>query len=835
MNPQLALIAAAALANIGLGVVVLARQRHSKINQYFALFSFSVAMWTVSNALALAQLRAFSADFFPRLAFASASIIPIGFLLFSTVFPTTHPLAPKRAVLGFVGVGLIFALASFSHLIVRDVISSDGAFRILYGPLHLPFAIYFMSGLGFSLFVLVKKRRALSGFERLQVQYLFLGVLLAAIGATATNLIVPLVLRSSSLSRFGPLFGLVMIAMIAHSIVRYRLMNLRLVLRQGSVYLIAATIAGAVFSVVIVVGSNLVGGRPQDVPVPFLVAIAMAIALAFQPLKTWIQATLDRYLYRESYDYQRTLREASRTISGTLDLKSLLEYLCDTANRILRPDIVSAFARDSRDGAFWRAAHVTIAELHPEQDISRVSAAAPLPSFLMSHRGPLVRDEVGRTLRGHAAEAASADLRALGGEVAIPMMSESQLIGFVVVGTKLSGDAYFTDDIELLSTLSNQAAIAVNNAQLYGRVVLVNEYIENILRTMDSGVITVDATGQVEVVNTTAEKLTRLSEPTLKAMTVESLPKPLGSQLQDTLSDGEPRLQLEASLPLDSEESSQLLPVACSTAALRDEKGSIRGALIVFSDLSKLKALESDKRRAERLAAFGTLVSGIAHEIKNPLVAIKTFAELLPERFLDTDFREDFAKVVITEIDRIDDLVARLRGLAIPTLRVGGAIDLRDPIVETLALLRAQLEQSRVTVIREFQDDEPYVVADTAQLKQLFLNLFLNALEAMGRDGELIVRITRKRIQSDTWLIAEVTDTGPGIPEGIRASIFNPFFTTKSRGSGLGLAICRGIVDAHRGTIRAEPRHDRPGTTMIVEFPAGVQTPAFAETNALLQ
>jgi signal transduction histidine kinase len=832
MNPQLALIAAAALANIGLGVVVLARQRRSKINQYFALFSFSVAVWTVSNALALAQLRAFSADFFPRLAFASASIIPLGFLLFSTVFPTSNPRAPKRAVFAFAGVGLVFALASFSHLIVRDVVSSDGTLRIIYGPLHLPFAIYFITGLGFSLFLLVKKRRVLSGFERLQVQYLFLGVLLAAIGATATNLIVPLVLRSSSLSRFGPLFGLVMIAMIAHSIIRYRLMNLRLVLRQGSVYLIAAAIAGAVFSVIIVLGSTLVGGRPQDIPVSFLVAIAMAIALAFQPLKTWIQATLDRYLYRESYDYQRTLREASRIISGTLDLKSLLEYLCDTANRILRPDIVSAFARDNRDGTFWRAARVAIAELQPEQDISRVSSTAPLPSFLMVHQGTLIRDEVGRTLHGPAAEAAAADLRALGGEVAIPMMSESQLIGFVIVGTKLSGDAYFTDDIELLSTLSNQAAIAVNNAQLYGRVVLVNEYIENILRTMDSGVITVDASGQVAVVNATAEKLTRLSQSALRAMSVDTLPKPLGSQLQDTLGDGEPRLQLEASLPLDE---TQLLPVVCSTAALRDEKGSIRGALIVFSDLSKLKALESDKRRAERLTAFGTLVSGIAHEIKNPLVAIKTFAELLPERFLDTDFREDFAKVVITEIDRIDDLVARLRGLAIPTPHAGGAIDLRDPILDTLALLRAQLEQSRVTVVREFHDDEPYVVADTAQLKQLFLNLFLNALEAMGRDGDLTVRITRKRIQSDTWLVAEVSDTGPGIPEAIRGSIFNPFFTTKARGSGLGLAICRGIVDAHRGTIRAEPRPDRSGTTMIVEFPAGVQTPAFAETNALLQ
>jgi signal transduction histidine kinase len=272
----------------------------------------------------------------------------------------------------------------------------------------------------------------------------------------------------------------------------------------------------------------------------------------------------------------------------------------------------------------------------------------------------------------------------------------------------------------------------------------------------------------------------------------------------------------------------------CSTSALRDERGSINGALVVFSDLSRVKALESEKRRAERLAAFGTLVSGIAHEIKNPLVAIKTFAELLPERFQETDFREDFAKVVITEIDRIDDLVARLRGLAIPSPQPGGgAVDLREPISDTLALLRAQLEQARITVTRDFQDEQPFIAADVPQLKQLFLNLFINAIEAMGRDGELTVRVTRRSAQESTWIVAEICDTGAGIPEAIRANIFNPFFTTKSRGSGLGLAICRGIVDAHRGTIRAEARSDRHGTAMIVEFPSTIFDPTYPEQSVL--
>jgi two-component system sensor histidine kinase AtoS len=136
-------------------------------------------------------------------------------------------------------------------------------------------------------------------------------------------------------------------------------------------------------------------------------------------------------------------------------------------------------------------------------------------------------------------------------------------------------------------------------------------------------------------------------------------------------------------------------------------------------------------------------------------------------------------------------------------------------------------------VTRDFQDEQPFIAADVPQLKQLFLNLFINAIEAMGRDGELTVRVTRRSAQESTWIVAEICDTGAGIPEAIRANIFNPFFTTKSRGSGLGLAICRGIVDAHRGTIRAEARSDRHGTAMIVEFPSTIFDPTYPEQSVL--
>jgi signal transduction histidine kinase len=144
--------------------------------------------------------------------------------------------------------------------------------------------------------------------------------------------------------------------------------------------------------------------------------------------------------------------------------------------------------------------------------------------------------------------------------------------------------------------------------------------------------------------------------------------------------------------------------------------------------------------------------------------------------------------------------------------------------MDTLALLSGQLEQTRTTVRRAFLDPAPLVAVDPNQLKQLFLNLFLNAIEAMGHGGVLTIRVQRGDTHDTSAVRVEVEDTGPGVPESIRNSIFDPFFTTKEQGTGLGLAICRGITDAHRGTIRADTSNENHGTIMTVEFPAATES-----------
>jgi len=816
MTGRLAFIVIAAIANFGLGAFVYRRHARNPINRYFAFFSFAVATWTLSNGLVSTYASSTWGYVWARLAFASASLIPITFLWFADVFPTSYPHLSRRLVRGLSFLAACSFLLSLTSLMVRGTTSLDDTLQVTYGPLHLPFGIYLVCCFGASLFILLRKLGTLTGLAKLQVRYLFAAVLLAALGATVTNLLIPLILDTSKFSPYGPLFGMLMIAIIAHAIIRHRLLDIRLVIRDGVVYVGAIIVTASAFFGLAEALHHMTGFRRTAIPILEALLLAITVSIFFGPLKDRLQAALNRYVYRHTYDYQRTVRETSLRLSTMLDLQSLLGYLANTLNQTFKVELIRIYLRDDSTRAFVARQILTRHGAHGSHTSPDVLYDSALAVYLTSSKQTLVlEDAAHENPRPHVAEAVSA-LQRLGGEIVFPLFEDELLSGFIVVGAKRSGDPYFSRDIDLLSTLASQAAVAMKNAHLYNQVVVANEYVDNILSTMESGVIAVDATGHISLFNPAAHRLTGMSFTPSSTLSYGDLPAPLAGPLQDTLLRGRSHSQLDAILHgpdgLD-------VPLVYSTAKLQDKDGKTHGALIVFSDLSRLKELEREKQRAERLASFGALAAGVAHEIKNPLVAIRTFAELLPERFGDVDFREDFSKVVIKEISRIDDLVGRLRGIAASAPQQVGAVDLREPINDTLALLRGQLEQTRTSVVRDFQDPAPYVAIEESQLKQLFLNLFLNAIEAMGNEGSLTVRITRKHAQGQPWIVVDVSDTGPGISDTVAANIFDPFFTTKVRGSGLGLTICRGITDAHRGTIRAERNPDASGTTVVVELP----------------
>ena len=822
MTEHVPILLLTALANTFLGLGVWLKNRSQSVNRYFGFFSLTLAAWALGLAFVTTYASTSWGIVWARSAFASASLIPLALFLFVTVFPSPTPAPAQYRTFVCVAAGLAAFLVSLTPLVATSATSFRGTLQISYGPLHPVFGLYIISSLGYTLFLLARKLTVLRGIEKLQVRYVFLGAVLFALCATTTNLLIPLLFNSSRFSRYGPLFSLVMNALIAHSIIRYRLMNISLVLRRSATYLLSVATGAAVFVTLVWSASRVFAIEPRHLPLWAQLSLALLIALLFQPLKDAIQAWTDRYFFREPYNYQRVLREISRTMSTILDLQPLLAYACDTISKTVRPELVSVYALDPTATVYRRLVtqrNTQVATVGSENDVPATSA---LVDFLSNQKTYAVADELRRPEASPRMNEVARDLQTLSAEFVLPILDGDRLTAFFLIGAKLSGDPYFSEDIDLLTTLAGQAAIAIKNAQLYSQVVLINEYIENILATMDSGVIAVTANHTVTMFNSAAERMTGLKASAVKTGSINALPTPIASALAGTADDSQPRTQVETTI---YDQTGRIIPVICSTSPIKDRLGSKLGAVAVFSDLTRLKQLEGDKQRAERLASIGALASGLAHEIKNPLVAIRTFAELLPERFADEDFRNDFAQVAIKEIGRIDDLVARLRGLATKPAERFVPIDIRTPIYETLALLRGHLEQARVTAKITADSEAVPVAGDHAQLKQLFLNLFINATESMESGGELTIGITERRGRDVRTVAVVIADTGHGIPEHFLDRIFDPFVTTKLHGSGLGLSICRGIADVHRATITAANNAVR-GTTITVEFPAAGQAEA---------
>jgi PAS domain S-box-containing protein len=603
-----------------------------------------------------------------------------------------------------------------------------------------------------------------------------------------------------------------MIALVTHAIIRHRVMDLRLVVRRGLTFALAVLVSFVpVAALVAIVWPRLMDRlRPTEV---LGVLTAVAIVTLLVPFtRDRTGRLLDRYVYRHRANYRRTVLEASRALTGVLDLRALLLFVRDTVRDATEAEGAAIYVRDGR-----RFRTLVPASPHPG---SRFTAPADLPASVLAvldrTRGAVVTDELGRDSVPEETRELQRELSALDWALVLPALSENTVIGAIVLGPKRSGDPFFPEDLDLLMTLANQAGIAIKNARLYFQVVLANEHLENIVATMNSGVVAVDDAGAITMFNPTAEHLTGLTAGSAVGGHAGMLPAPLGTALLDALSDDTVTTQPE----IEVSDGATTRPLMCTSSPLRDPSRSILGAVVVFSDLTPVKQLEVERRRAERLAFLEALAAGIAHEVKNPLVAIKTFVQLIPRRRDDPRFVDDFSRIVGREIDRMERLVSRLRSLSRPGQRPLLPIDVRRPIADALEFMQPSFEEKRLQVHVDLGDSDPIVMGDSGELEALFLNLLINAHQATPPAGSVHVRLVRE----DGHVAVDVADSGPGIPEEVLDRVFDPFFTTKQRGSGLGLAICVGIADTHRARLRAGNAPDG-GACFTVEIPLATSVP----------
>jgi two-component system sensor histidine kinase HydH len=255
---------------------------------------------------------------------------------------------------------------------------------------------------------------------------------------------------------------------------------------------------------------------------------------------------------------------------------------------------------------------------------------------------------------------------------------------------------------------------------------------------------------------------------------------------------------------------------------LKEESGRPQGSVVLFRDLTEIRQLKAEVARSQRLASIGSLAAGVAHEIRNPLSSIKGFATYFKGRLRGNPEDSRTADIMIQEVERLNRVIRQLLDLSRP-MEIQKKPTRLEPLIEhTVRLVDVHARKKGITVKTEVSPEVPAVFADPDRIKQVLLNLCLNAIEAMQAGGDLTLSL---RHHNEKMVRMVVSDTGEGIPGDDLENIFDPYYTTKSSGTGLGLAIVHRIIEAHGGEIRVKSEAGR-GTTFTILLPVSDEPPA---------
>ncbi|HNY38905.1 MAG TPA: ATP-binding protein [Bryobacteraceae bacterium] len=626
----------------------------------------------------------------------------------------------------------------------------------------------------------------------------------------------------------------------AYAILRYRLMDVDIIFQQGYVYLLATlSVLGIVSLLVFALSRGGPGGRTEEVSPTSVVLLVLVGMFVFEPLRNWIQQQLDRYVfYKDRYDYRVTLVSFARELSSEMDLDHTLASVGERLIRTLQIEQVAFFlVRDNAPGFQLHAALDREGRKRAPRpqslDLSFLDNVTGQP-YLFFERTRHAFDVVTRELPAQVRTTiAELDLTYY-----IPCQFRGATLAWMGVSRSVKGDFLSSDDIDLLATLSNYIAMAVENARLYRSLAAkaeqyerLKEFSENIVESINVGILAADLDDRVESWNSRMEAMTGIERQTALGHTLASvLPESLAVHLEKTR--GDKRVHQLYKFPLDpsaiSGESnsngnghSAPATVNVAIAPLVTKDGQHIGRLVIFDDVTERENLERRLVQADKLSSIGLLAAGVAHEVNTPLAVISTYAQMLAKQVHGDEPKTRLLEKIAKSTFRASEIVNSLLNFSRTSTTEFEDIELNRIIRETAALVEHQMEKAGIRVSLELADDLPLIRGNAGKLQQVFLNLLLNSRDAMDGGGALAIRTSA----TGAGVRAVVSDTGPGIPRDLLNRIFDPFFTTKAsrKGTGLGLSISYGIVEEHGGQIVADSRPGE-GAVFRLEFPAARKT-----------
>jgi len=597
-----------------------------------------------------------------------------------------------------------------------------------------------------------------------------------------------------------------------YAIIRYRLMDVDIIFKRGLAYTAATAAVAAIYFALVALIAEIFHAQASG-PVAGMIAIVIA-AFLFQPFREGIQARLDRFFYRDRLNYRRTLIEFGRTLTNEVRLEPMLGSVMDRVSQTLLVDRLAIFVEDSERPGEMRLARSMGVRLAQPLDLSFIAPARPEfatgPIFFESPRSAReVTDSVRRSLE-------QLDLNYF-----IPCRIREHTVAVLGLGKTVDGDFLSSDDVELVQTIAGYVAIALDNAQLYSsleqkavEVARLKDFSENIVESLTVGVLAIDLHGTVEAWNSKMEQLIGVGRS-------EAVGKPLSQLLPQELA-----LEIEARGDQEQitgiykhrfHHAGRSVVLNVSITPLVGKSGERIGRLLLFDDVTQRERMEEQMSQTEKLTSLGLLAAGVAHEVNTPLAVISNYIQMLAKQMPEDDPRNMIIDKIVKQTFRASEIVNNLLNFS----RTGSSelsdVDVNRVIEETLSLVAHPLKTSQIQVVKQLTGGIPAVRGSANKLQQVFLNLFLNARDAMPAGGMLEIRTGSHNGSVEV----EVVDTGNGIPREYIHKIFDPFFTTKpgGRGTGLGLSVSYGIIKEHSGKIDVRSTPGR-GTSFHVEFPA---------------
>jgi two-component system, NtrC family, sensor kinase len=738
---------------------------------------------------------------------------PALFLHFVLIFPEKHEFLRKHrwAIPSVYAPGSVLLVF---HVVSITLSRASEVLRERFDRVEMAYlALYFVSA---ALLLLHSYRQAKRPILRQQLKWVMRGTIVAVVPFTLLYA-APFVAGIPQLKVSVLSLGILPLT-FGYAIFRYKLMDVDLIFKRGMAYTLAAVaIAGAYFTVIALVG-ELVHTRVPSAGTTGLVLAIVITALLADPLRKWIQDRIDRMFYRTRYDYRHTLIEFGRELSAETDLDKMLSAVVDRFSRTLLVDRMAIFLASSEQSERFVLAKSFGIQQTSGLDLSFLSVQRPEAT-----EGHLFFENTHYVPR--ETPAAQETITRLDLNYYIPCRAQNSTVAVLGLGKTVEGDFLSSEDVELLETVAGYLAIAIQNGRLYASLEQkvaqyerLKDFNENIVESINVGVLAVDLADRIESWNSQMEVMYAL--PRWQALTRslgEIFPPEFVTEFSRVRQSPGIHNLYKFRLAAPTGET-RIVNVAI--APLVTKKFSVVGRLIIMDDITERVDLEAQLSQADKLSSIGLLAAGVAHEVNTPLAVISSYAQMLSKQLQGDEQKGGLLDKITRQTFRASEIVNNLLNFS----RTSGAefaeVDVNRVILDTLSLLEHQFKTSRIRVHDELASHLPSIQGNAGRLQQVFLNLFLNAKDAMPNGGTL-----RIMTSNGDGVSVIVSDTGLGIAQEHIQRIYDPFFTTKNasqngqkRGTGLGLSVTYGIIQEHAGKIRVESSPEE-GTTFYLDFP----------------